>query len=155
MGTYTTAHVVFNANPYDLTSVIDSSKNRGASLVYVHDRHGSTVQNTDYGGLACYFEQEVAYAVNGQPPSGMTTWCAASAAAPTAACYDLTSDRNHCGACGTACGGSLACINSSCQFDCSSCSCGCNTARNACFVGSCRSGYVWDPDACGCFNPTL
>jgi hypothetical protein len=42
------------------------------------------------------------------------------------------------------------CVSNQCVFNCSSCSCGCNSTGTACYVGSCRPNYQWDDSVCPC-----
>ena len=59
------------------------------------------------------------------------------------ACVDLTSDENHCGACGIACGGGETCCNGTCRDldadrdNCGTCGKRCTNAAHICDEGGC------------------
>ena len=73
----------------------------------------------------------------------------------TMECVDLTWDRNHCGACGEACGPKAYCMASTCKFV--SCSMDCTTLPHAsavqcvsgeCQIKKCETGYYLLENVC-------
>jgi len=67
-----------------------------------------TIGDTDVPGAALTFKTHV---------TPFVTWCAGETSC-NGTCRDLTTDRNHCGACGRSCSSSLVCSGGACQTVC-------------------------------------
>ena len=78
---------------------------------------------------------------DGCPECSPTMPCAAGRSCCGGGCVDLQSDRNHCGACGNACGGRQACCSGMC-VDTRSNEMHCGRCGNACTRGG-------SPSCCG------
>jgi hypothetical protein len=94
---------------------------------------------------------------------GAVSSCATGETDCSGECADLTRDRDHCGACGTVCGGGEACNAGSCETVCPSgqdvCGAGCfdlEADRNHCgdCATSCGAGEVCASGSCELSCPT-